>query len=191
MKSNAAKKNTGISKPIVREWLKVHQWKPGQTGNPSGRSKTLLTVVDELTGGGREAIECMIALMRGQTWPGFTKPPSYLVILEATKFLIEHRFGKAPQVIQNTETGERKDFLEVIYQELIHRNNGEAFNLKSQHTIDAEWSTASRGQDMATEQPIQDKVKGQDPEVQVEPTSDQSIGRLSGNGSHPTHNTEE
>ncbi len=145
--------------------IRPYQWQPGKSGNPSGRGKKLIHEIEQLTDGGLEMIHAMINLMRGKKWPGFTRRPSYMLVFEATKWLAEQKFGKAPLMVQNQD-GERTDFLELIYKELTKTNGAEGvFDLKPEHTIDAEWVETPRGQDLAPKQSVQDTVKDRRPEV--------------------------
>ena len=43
---------------------------PGQTGNPGGRPKGMSAYVRETTDGGREMVDLMVAIMRGETING-------------------------------------------------------------------------------------------------------------------------
>ncbi len=150
-------------------WLKKYHWKPGQSGNPKGNhadNALLVTRIKELTGGGVEMVDAMVRIMRGEIFPGFKWPPKYETIFEASKWLAEYAFGKAPLQLQNSN-GENIDLLKIIYVELskAQKDQGGVFDLKPEHTVDAEWASPPPGQDMAHQQPIQDQVQDRRPEI--------------------------
>jgi len=84
-------------------------WKPGQSGNPSGRPKgtrDLAAYVLETTGGGRELIDALICIARGAV-PNLaiqkgSRPRKDQQVrpadqLKAIEMLLDRGFGRSPQ----------------------------------------------------------------------------------------------
>ena len=84
-------------------------WKPGQSGNPSGRprgTRDLAGYVLETTGGGRELIDALVCLARG-AMPNVpvqegSRPRKDQQVrpadqLKAIEMLLDRGFGRSPQ----------------------------------------------------------------------------------------------
>jgi hypothetical protein len=158
------------------EWLKPYHFQKGKSGNPSGGhgdNALLITRIKELTGDGVEMVDAIVRIMRGEILPGFKWPPKYETILEASIWLAERYFGKAPLQLQNSN-GENIDLLKIIYVELskAQKEQGGTFDLKPEHTIDAEWTPPPPGQDLADQQPIQNPIQDGSSTVQAKSASD-------------------
>ena len=89
--------------------INLSPWKPGQSGNPSGRPKgtrDLAGYVLETTGGGRELIDALVCLARGvlpdvAVQKGFRPRKDQQVRpadqLKAIEILLDRGFGRSPQ----------------------------------------------------------------------------------------------
>ena len=86
-------------------------WKPGQSGNPSGRprgTRDLAGYVLETTDGGKELVDALVSLARGimsnVAVQGGSRPRKDQQVrpadqLEAIEMLLERGFGRSPQQI--------------------------------------------------------------------------------------------
>ena len=87
----------------------LRTWRPGQSGNPSGRPKgtrDLAGYVLETTGGGRELIDALVCIARG-VMPNLavqegSKPRKDQQVrpadqLKAIEMLLDRGFGRSPQ----------------------------------------------------------------------------------------------
>ena len=84
-------------------------WKPGQSGNPSGRprgTRDLAGYVLETTGGGRELIDALVSIARGVMpsvpVPEGSRPRKDQQVrpadqLKAIEMLLDRGFGRSPQ----------------------------------------------------------------------------------------------
>ena len=54
----------------TKDSLEQYQWAKGESGNPSGRPRGLASYVRETTDGGREMVDLMVQVMRGETING-------------------------------------------------------------------------------------------------------------------------
>ena len=66
---------------------------PGQTGNAGGRPKGLASYIRDTTDGGREMVDLMVAVMRGETVDG--KKPKVRDRMDAVSWLADRGFGRA------------------------------------------------------------------------------------------------
>ena len=91
-------------------------WKPGQSGNPSGRPKgtrDLAGYVLETTGGGKELIDSLLSIARG-VMPDMSvqegsRPRKDQQVrpadqLEAIEMLLDRAFGRSPQQLDITHS---------------------------------------------------------------------------------------
>ena len=65
---------------------------PGQTGNPGGRPKGMSAYVRETTDGGREMVDLMVQVMRGETINGMK--PKIKDQMDAAGWLADRAIGK-------------------------------------------------------------------------------------------------
>lgn len=65
---------------------------PGVSGNPGGRPKSLANYIRETTDGGREMVDLMVAVMRGETING--KKPRIKDQMDAAGWLADRAIGK-------------------------------------------------------------------------------------------------
>ena len=65
---------------------------PGVSGNPGGRPKGLASYIRETTDGGREMVNLMVAVMRGETINGMR--PKITDMVAASTWLADRGFGK-------------------------------------------------------------------------------------------------
>jgi len=93
MRTRNSNKNSGLT-----------PWKPGQSGNPSGRPKgtrDLANVVMDASSDGEELVDLLLGIVRGGVpdLPGVTKHPVVRVAdrLKAVEILLDRGWGKAPQ----------------------------------------------------------------------------------------------
>lgn len=105
---------TIIEKPSRPQDANLIPWKPGQSGNPGGRPKGLASLVREETKDGKELVEVMLKIVRGE----LTSTETYLdkkgqpheVVhepaprdkIEAVKWLADRGFGKVMESIEVT-----------------------------------------------------------------------------------------
>jgi hypothetical protein len=82
--------------------LAPFRWKPGQSGNPGGRKKSLATGIRELIGNdGQKLYERMYKIWNGDE-PGFGSRER----LEAGKWLSAHAFGQPVSTQVNVQANE-------------------------------------------------------------------------------------
>ena len=87
-------------------------WKPGQSGNPSGRprgTRDLAGYVLEATGGGKELVDSLLSIARG-VMPNVTvregsRPRKDQQVrpadqLKAIEMLLDRGFGRSPQQLE-------------------------------------------------------------------------------------------
>lgn len=140
-----------------KAWLEPYRFKPGKVYNPGGRPLKLANEIKQLTGGGMEMIHTMINIMRGQKDKHYKYPPKYETRLEATKWLADHVWGKAPMVLTADGTPGTMEIQKLLYIELTrHTNDAGVFDVSE---------TAVLGQDMANQQPVQNPVQDGNPTV--------------------------
>ena len=85
-----APKPSGIEKKReLHPAVKAAQWKPGQSGNPSGRPPTLQLQISRLTRNGAELLEILLGFARGDI------KSTGRDRLEATKTLCDRLWGRA------------------------------------------------------------------------------------------------
>jgi len=89
----------------------LSHWKPGQSGNPSGRprgTRDLAGYVLETTDGGKELVDALVSLARGimsnVAVQGGSRPRKDQQVrpadqLKAIEMLLERGFGRSPQQI--------------------------------------------------------------------------------------------
>ena len=73
---------------------------PGQTGNAGGRPKSLANYIRETTDGGREMVDLMVQVMRGEIVNG--KTPKIKDQIYAASWLSDRGFGKPVAQIEAT-----------------------------------------------------------------------------------------
>jgi len=79
----------------TRTGLKSWQFKPGQSGNPSGRPKSFGNAIREKTQDGKELVDLMVRVMRGE------EPGSRLSDrMAAASWLSDRGWGKPTQVAE-------------------------------------------------------------------------------------------
>lgn len=118
------------------EWLEPYHFKPGQSGNPHGRGLALANRIKEITGGGVEMADVMIKIMRGQKIEGVYGKPSYKDVREATMWLAEQVFGRAPIKIDADTDGSGQDLITLIYLQLRKQSDPASRDLTTSHVID-------------------------------------------------------
>lgn len=87
-------------------------FRPGQSGNPTGRKKGVAAMVQAQTRGGRDIIEFMVRVLQGHAYEypdlpagphrGVAFVPSPDERLAAAQWLADRAFGKAPTVVEAT-----------------------------------------------------------------------------------------
>ena len=65
---------------------------PGVSGNPGGRPKGMSAYIRETSDGGREMVDLMVAVMRGETINGMK--PKIKDMIDASEWLTDRAFGK-------------------------------------------------------------------------------------------------
>lgn len=100
MKPEDTAESTPIVKPKINlpPEMEARKWQKGQSGNPGGRPKGLVTRIKELTNGGEDIFECLVGAMKG-TLPareGETKGESVKAKerIQAATILAHYAFGK-------------------------------------------------------------------------------------------------
>lgn len=83
--------NAPVATPPKKRKAPKHAWKPGQSGNPSGRPRTDYRVVDLCRAHTPEAVDTLVTVMR------WAKNENARVA--ASKELLNRGWGCAPQVI--------------------------------------------------------------------------------------------
>lgn len=81
------------------------RWKPGQSGNPSGRPKGfkgLAAMIQKETGDGKELIEFALRIFRGLPDEKTKVAPSLQMRWDAMCFLVDRGYGKAVTPIDLT-----------------------------------------------------------------------------------------
>lgn len=74
---------------------------PGQSGNPGGRPKGLVSLVRERTRDGEALVECALKLLRGEeVLPG--RKPRLEDVRWAIEWLADRGFGRAVQTVDST-----------------------------------------------------------------------------------------
>ena len=66
---------------------------PGVSGNPGGRPKSLASYIRETTDGGREMVDLMVQVMRGETINGMK--PKIKDQMDAVSWLADRGFGRS------------------------------------------------------------------------------------------------
>lgn len=119
------------------EWLKPYHFKPGlPSANPKGRDYTLANRIKQLTSDGIELADVMIKIMRGQKIEGIYGKPSYKDVREATMWLAEQVFGRAPIKIDAETDGSGQDLITLIYLQLRKQSDPASRDLTMSHVID-------------------------------------------------------
>ena len=93
----------------------LRPWRPGESGNPSGRPKgtrELAHLVLAATENGEELVKALLAVIRGEVpdLPGVQKGQVVRVSdrLKAVEILMDRAFGKAPQYLELGGAGATK-----------------------------------------------------------------------------------
>ena len=73
----------------------------GMSGNPGGRPRGLSSYIRETTDGGREMVDLMVAVMRGETINGGMKP-KIKDQMDAVSWLADRGFGRAITPVEAT-----------------------------------------------------------------------------------------
>lgn len=162
-------------------WLEQYKWKKGgKSPNPLGLKLTYTNRIKELTGGGIEMVDTMVKVMRGHKIKGVRGYLTYNHVLEATKWLAEMVFGKAPLVISDGQ-GKNYELQKLLYMELV-KSGGTG--TETYHIGES----AILGQAVETSQFVQDSVKDGSPTVQTESNPDQHPERLHRDETDQAHN---
>jgi hypothetical protein len=74
-------------------------FKPGQSGNPGGKTMGLAKLIKKQTKDGKEIVAFMLGVMRGEGRPPWKQR------VDAAMWLGDHVFGKAPQEITGESGG--------------------------------------------------------------------------------------
>ncbi|MCL0055420.1 hypothetical protein M1N56_06075 [Dehalococcoidia bacterium] len=92
---------------------------PGVSGNPGGRPKSLASYIRETTDGGREMVDLMVAVMRGEAVGG--KKPRIRDQMDAAGWLMDRGFGRPVAQIDATSRTMNMDLSlqEINTEELI------------------------------------------------------------------------
>lgn len=123
--------DTGNSPQAVEKpWL----WRPGQSGNPSGRPAGFARRIRELTRNGEELVEFALKVLRGEISTLDTKGegvvlPNFKERIEALKWLSERGWGRAPESsVDPLATLSDEELLEMVKAEVLRREKakGEA-----------------------------------------------------------------
>lgn len=134
--------------------LKPYLFKPGQSGNPLGSkpNHTLVSRIKSVTSNGMEMADVMIKIMRGQKIKGVWGTPSYKDVINATTWLAEQVFGKAPLTISESN-GSTYELQKLLYIELKgHKDVSGVFDIPEGTVLE---------QDLENPEPVQDPNKKQ------------------------------
>lgn len=80
---------------------KPHRWLPGQSGNPTGRPKSLGPMIRHDTEEGRVLVEALMGIAQEVANPSSAR-------VSAINTLLERGWGKAPQAVAGNEEEWRK-----------------------------------------------------------------------------------
>ncbi len=126
-------------------------WKPGQSGNPGGRPKSLRALVLDATNDGKDIIAFMVQLLRDDT-EAIGKPISLQLRYDAAGWLADRGFGK---VIASAveDTGAAPKLLD-----LTALSPAELDNLESLVSKGTALDSASPVEGQQPDQPIPDNI---------------------------------
>jgi len=96
----ASNADTAISKRSVKDW--GSPFKPGQSGNPSGRPPGFNALIRDKTLDGLTLVEHAISLLQGKAVNGLTPSPE--LSFRALEWLADRGWGKAVQNVEHSGT---------------------------------------------------------------------------------------
>ena len=89
----------------------------GQSGNPGGRPKGMTAYVRETTDGGREMVDLMVGIMRGETINGMK--PKIKDMTDAAGWLMDRGFGKPVAMVDSRSMNVDIELTELPTKQLL------------------------------------------------------------------------
>jgi hypothetical protein len=104
------------------------RWKPGQSGNPSGRPKGLAHYIQGKTRKGCELIDWYLAIWRGEKEP-LGRVPKPTERFEAAETLLAYGWGRPPQYVDLALASTEVRRIEVTFDTAPLGENGRASSM--------------------------------------------------------------
>jgi hypothetical protein len=183
----AVEPSDGPGAPIDR-YAHLRRWQPGESGNPRGRGSDKLMLaaqIRRISQDGREMIDFLFAVMRGEPMPlpgkngrnspGWPQRPGLWLRMRAAELLIERAFGRVhaailePEDDDSTARQERLTLIAAMSQE--DRDALRALLMKSMVIPDAAAGVDPTRDEVPRDPPDDDVAVPRDPTPGLEPAT--------------------